>query len=87
MWGTALDRLEQLFPTHACQEFLASYPALGFRWVVVAGWQDVVVPGWQDVPPRQPVPLFWRSLPASRTMWRGSIVQRAMGVQLAPSSC
>lgn len=81
MWGTALDRLEQLFPTHACQEFLVSYPALGFRWVVVAGWQDVHPAALAAFSP------VGRSLPASRTMLRSSIVPRAVGVQLAPSSC
>lgn len=41
VWGTALDRLEELFPSHACAEFLASYPALGFRKDAVPQLQDI----------------------------------------------
>jgi hypothetical protein len=32
VWATALRELKQLFPKHACKEYLRSYPLFNFRW-------------------------------------------------------
>jgi hypothetical protein len=31
VWGTALAKLKELFPSHACAEFNAAFPKFKFR--------------------------------------------------------
>lgn len=40
-WGEALNELIQLYPTAACREFLASFPAFGFTPDRVPQLQDL----------------------------------------------
>jgi phenylalanine-4-hydroxylase len=52
VWGTALTRLQVLFPTLACREFNAAFPRFGFRQDEVPQLQDIsdtlqAATGWQ----------------------------------------
>lgn len=41
VWGTVLKELQQLYPTHACNEFLETFPLFDFREDVVPQLEDM----------------------------------------------
>ncbi len=40
-WGTVLRETRQLYPTHACQEFLRTFPLFDFQEDVVPQLEDM----------------------------------------------
>lgn len=41
VWGSVLRELSRLYPTHACKEFLRTFPLFGFREDVVPQLEDM----------------------------------------------
>lgn len=60
VWGTALRRLQALFPSHACAEFNAALPLFG--------WDDTSVPQLQDVSDVLWESTGWRVRPVAGLM-------------------